>query len=132
MKLSARRPSLRERLPSRLGDLGPRAGVMPVKWNQVSLRRCRPIELSRAQLGDRRIRAVVDDDGCSLAGAGFQKIDADSIAAAQRFRDVSTPKPRRMLTALSPNGFFGRRVTNAASRPNCASETATLASPPPK
>ena len=32
----------------------------------------------------------------------------------------------------SAMSFFGSRVTNAASCPHCASETATLASPPPK
>jgi len=45
---------------------------------------------------------------------------------------VSTPMPLKKLMHASPIALTGSMVMKAASSPNCASETATLASPPPK
>src|SRR5260370_40048468 len=48
-------------------------------------------------------------------------------------REVSTPKRRSSPIKLSAIGLFGgRTVTYRDGRPNCATATATLASPPPK
>ena len=43
---------------------------------------------------------------------------------------VSTPNARTAFRAASPSGFAGSFVTNDASSPKFASETATFASAP--
>jgi hypothetical protein len=44
---------------------------------------------------------------------------------------TSTPKPRNSRIAASPMSFLGKAEMNPAFSPKPASETATLASPPP-
>src|SRR5205823_3657426 len=90
-----------------------------------------PVERAGAGLCHARVGAVVDDDRGALVGPGFQEVDAQAFPAAQ-MRDVSMPCRRSSARAASPTGLPGSTVTSAASSPKSASETATLASPPPK
>src|SRR5438105_4582012 len=51
----------------------------------------------------------------------------------RRIREMSTPYFRRSATAASAKGFCcGRIVKKVAGSLKCASDTATLSSPPPK
>ena len=44
--------------------------------------RARPVHFARLDLGDGRVGAVVGDLGGALAGAGFEKVNADAVARA--------------------------------------------------
>ena len=75
--------------------------------------------------------AVVGHRRGPLRGPGLEEVDAHPFAAAED-RVGLDPQPAKLLDAGLGDVVRGSRVTNDALSPNCASETATFASPPPK
>ena len=89
----------------------------------------RPIKKLGRGERDARTGPVVEDLRSTLGRPRFEKINPQPTRAANDVRRFDS-QWRSEATAASAIAWLGSAVTNQASWPNAASETATFASPP--